>query len=87
MSGGKQLRERDSFPGRQSITQHLWRHHDHTKAPGTVEERLQAHDDLHWEARHSGGLGHTHQPFQEGETINDIARRYLDEGTAQQTAE
>lgn len=85
MSERKPLKDRESYPGRQAITQHLWRHHEQAKAPGTVEERLQSHDDLHWAARTARkDLGHTHGGYQDGETINDIARRMLAEGSSEE---
>jgi hypothetical protein len=82
---GKPLKERDSYPGRQALNQHLYRHHDNAKLKGDLVTRLTAHDELHWQARQEGtDLGHTHLPYQEGETDNDMARRMLAEGTAAQ---
>lgn len=82
---GRSRQERPSRTGKSDITKHLWHHHGQHQAPGTVEERLQAHDDLHWEARKAAqDLGHTHDGYQDGESINDIARRMLAEGTAAQ---
>jgi hypothetical protein len=86
---GKPLKERDCYPGRQALNQHLHRHHGGLTLSGDVPTRLAAHDELHWEARQAGtDLGHTHLPYQDGETDNDMARRMLADGTAaQQTSE
>lgn len=80
---GKTLKERDSYTGRQALNQHLHRHHGGHKVSGDLPERLAQHDELHWWAhKNDKDLGHTHLPYQEGETDNDMARRMLVEGTA-----
>lgn len=87
---GKPRQERKNNAGRQAINRHLYHHHGHTCGSGTVEQRLQLHDDLHWQARNDGSLMtpyHTHEPYQDGETTNEMAERLLAEGTAAQSQE
>lgn len=70
-------------PGRQAINRHLHRHHDGALGHGSTEQRLCQHDDLHWAARQAGeDLGHTHLPYQEGESEEGMAERLLAEGTS-----
>jgi len=80
---GKPRKNRPSYEGKRAINQHLHHHHDGVLGQGTVEERLVMHDDLHFDAGKAGTpLGHAHEGYQEGESINDIARRMLADGTA-----
>jgi hypothetical protein len=51
---------------------------------GDLTERLAQHDELHWEDRERGVIGHTHLPYQEGESDNEMAARMLADGTAAQ---
>jgi hypothetical protein len=82
---GKPRQGRPSQEGKKAVTQHLWRHHDKTSFFGDRDMRMAAHDDLHFFAKENGrDLGHTHLPLQEGESLNEVARRYLAEGTAAQ---
>ena len=66
---------------RRAINQHVYRHHGRLTLRGTTEQRLSAHDDLHWEAKKNGvDLGHVHLPYQDGEDELGMARRLLQEG-------
>lgn len=85
---GAPREERSTFPGKKALNQHLHRHHPGVQLQGDLQRRLEQHDDLHWRARKGGyeqdALGHTHLPYQDGETDNEMAQRLLDEGTAAQ---
>lgn len=79
----RQPKRKGNTPAKQAINKHLYRHHGGQGAPGTALERMQHHDDLHWSARQAGvDLGHTHLPYQDGETDEQMAERLLAEGTA-----
>lgn len=85
---GKTRKDRPSHPGRQALSQHLHRHHGGPQVRGDLTERLAMHDELHWWARQNDtDLGHTHLPYQEGETDNEMAARMLADGTAQHSSE
>lgn len=84
----KQPRDRESFPGKRALNQHFHLHHDRYRGRGDLIQRLEAHDELHWRAAQEGvDLGHTHLPYQEGETDNEMAARMLADGMAQQSPE
>ena len=75
--------DRPSAPGKTALNQHLHRHHGGPKVRGNLQERLAMHDELHWWARKQGAdLKHTHLPYQDGESDNEMAARYLAEGEA-----
>lgn len=77
-------RRRGVTPERQALNRHLHRHHGGATARGTLTEKFTAHDDLHWQARRQGvDLGHTHEPWQEGESDLQMAQRFLADGDAQ----
>jgi hypothetical protein len=79
------MKDRPSYTGRQLLNQHLHRHHGGHKVSGDLGERLAQHDELHWWDRQQKGLiGHTHLPYQEGESDNEMAARMLADGTAAQ---
>lgn len=81
----RQPHERVSYPGKQALNKHLYRHHEGLSLKGNLVQRLEQHDELHWNAKKDGeDLGHTHVPYQDGETYNDLARRMLNEGMAAQ---
>lgn len=67
---------------RRALAQHLFRHHDRSWARGTLSQRLDQHDTAHWEAAARGApLAHRHAPLGEQETLEQVAHRYLTEGT------
>jgi hypothetical protein len=82
---GKPNKERVSYEGRRSLNSHYYRHHAGApKFTGDLASRLEQHDELHFQARKNGvDLGHTHLPYQDGETDNQMAARMLAEGTEQ----
>ena len=85
---GKPRTERASYEGKRAINQHMYRHHEHTLGKGTLEDRLQLHDDMHWQAKRNGeDLGHQHLAYQDGESTNEMAQRLLAEGTEQHVRE
>lgn len=66
---------------RRAINQHLHRHHHGETGGGTLSERLSRHDDLHFLFDGRGvALTHSHAPFDEEETSEALALRYLAEG-------
>ena len=80
-----------TMDGKRALNQHMHRHHHGTQLSGTLEQRLVQHDDLHFGAT-SGDeevheLTHTHAPYQDGETDEQMAHRFLAEGTAQTSSE
>lgn len=81
--GGINPRDRESYPeyyaARRAISQHLWHHHQHARGAGTLAERIDLHDELHW-ARREEGVGHSHEPLGDEETAMDVAHRYFREG-------
>jgi len=85
---GKPPKTRPSYEGKRALNQHLHRHHGGPQVSGDLAERLAMHDELHWWARKNDvNLGHTHEPYQEGETDNQMAARLLADGTAQHSSE
>lgn len=84
---GKPRQQRESYEGKRALNQHLHRHHGGPRMSGDLQERLAQHDELHWWARKTNvDLGHTHLPYQDGETQITMAQRLLAEGTAAQTS-
>lgn len=88
---GKSRQDRVSYSGKKAINRHLYHHHkmegwEFTSVVGTgatLEDRLRYHDEEHWRAKKSGEpLGHTHLPYQDGESYEDMANRMLGEGNA-----
>ena len=76
-------RRKGVTPERRALNQHLHRHHGGAVLKGTFQERLAAHDDLHWQAtQRLRPLDHQHQPYQDGETDLQMAQRLLAEGEA-----
>lgn len=83
-----QKSRKGSTPARRAINRHLYRHHGGATMSGTTEQRICAHDDLHWSAQQSGrDLGHSHLPYQDGESEADTAERLLAEGMSSTTKE
>lgn len=81
-------RRKGVTPEKQALNRHLYRHHQAATARGTLVERFTRHDELHWKAREAGvDLGHTHKPYQDGETDLQMAQRLLAEGEAAQARE
>lgn len=77
-------RRKGVTPERQALNRHVHRHHSGAALHGTLEERFSQHDDLHWEAARQGRpLGHSHVPYQDGESDLHMAQRLLAEGEAQ----
>lgn len=80
-----------TIEGKRALNQHMHRHHHGVQLRGTLEQRLVQHDDLHFGATTGGEevheLTHTHAPYQEGETDEQMAQRFLGEGAAQSTSE
>lgn len=71
----------ETMAARKAINRHVYHHHAKTTVSGNLDERLQAHDDLHWQAKQEGTyVGHEHEPLGDDETAHDLAHRYLAEG-------
>lgn len=69
---------------RQALSQHLHRHHNQAWATGTLAERIETHDELHTVGKRLGRpANHSHKPWKDDETLEQIAVRYLREGTEQ----
>lgn len=78
---GKPRRQRPSSLGRTALNRHLHHHHGGPRVSGDLAERMEQHDELHWQARKQGvELGHEHLPYQDGESDNEMACRLLTEG-------
>jgi len=74
-------RPRSYFAARQQINQHLFRCHDGQMGAGTLAEKLDHHENLHWEAAQAGEkLGHVHGEYPAGECDEEAALRLFQEG-------
>lgn len=63
---------------RTALSRHFWHHHNRVKPKGRLTERLEFHDELHWELR--GDEPHRHAELPDGESQYDTAHRYFAEG-------
>jgi hypothetical protein len=76
----------DYEAARRKLAQHLWHHHHQQRATGTLGDRLNYHDDLHWDPVASELLHHEHAEMPDDETQEQTAQRYFDEGDVTRTA-
>ena len=71
------------YKARRALARHMHRHHAGATGSGTLQERLTAHDDLHWQCAQRGTPPvHTHSEGDDSETLEQLAHRYLKEGEA-----
>jgi len=69
---------------RKALAQHLWRHHGQATGSGELHERIEQHAELHLLCKRNGlPVGHTHEPYPEGETDIETAHRLYQDGESQ----
>jgi hypothetical protein len=70
------------YAARTALAKHMHRHHQGAYGTGTLAERIEQHDDLHWHCTQRDiPLRHQHAELGDDETMIDVAHRYFREGS------